>query len=286
MGSAYRGRTGGCTFVHPERNRLCESSLKRPLTRGHTSSSDDRASRSTPSGRELNHVHHTVFDMCGIVGYVGPKAASPLLIEGLKRLEYRGYDSAGISTMNGKGLDTRKAKGKISQLEAVMNGNPAHGTIGIAHTRWATHGQPNECNAHPHLDCHGKIAVVHNGIIENFGALRTMLVRQGHTFVSETDTEVLAHLIEAALGDGPLEDAVIDALNLVTGTYGIAVISADEPDKIVCARKGSPLLIGVGDGEYFVASDASAILAHTRQVVYLDDGEMGVITRKGYEVLD
>jgi glutamine---fructose-6-phosphate transaminase (isomerizing) len=225
--------------------------------------------------------------MCGIVGYVGSKVASPLLIEGLKRLEYRGYDSAGISTMNGKGLDTRKAKGKINQLEAVMNGSPVHGTIGIAHTRWATHGQPNECNAHPHLDCHGKIAVVHNGIIENFGALRTMLKRQGHTFVSETDTEVLAHLIEAALGDGQLlEDAVIDALNLVEGTYGIAVISADDPDKIVCARKGSPLLIGVGDGEYFVASDASAILAHTRQVVYLDDGEMGVITRKGYEVLD
>jgi glucosamine--fructose-6-phosphate aminotransferase (isomerizing) len=225
--------------------------------------------------------------MCGIVGYVGSKVASPLLLEGLKRLEYRGYDSAGISTMNGTGLETRKAKGKISQLEAVMNGSPVHGTIGIAHTRWATHGQPNECNAHPHLDCHGKIAVVHNGIIENFGALRTMLKRQGHTFVSETDTEVLAHLIEAALGDGQvLEDAVIDALNLVEGTYGIAVISADDPDKIVCARKGSPLLIGVGDGEYFVASDASAILAHTRQVVYLDDGEMGVITRKGYEVLD
>ena len=224
--------------------------------------------------------------MCGIVGYVGNKVASPLLIEGLKRLEYRGYDSAGISTMNGKGLDTRKAKGKISQLEGVMNGSPAHGTIGIAHTRWATHGQPNECNAHPHVDCTGKIAVVHNGIIENFGALRTMLKRQGHTFVSETDTEVLAHLIEAALGDGTLEDAVIDALNLVEGTYGIAVISADDPDKIVCARKGSPLLRGVGDGEYFVASDASAILAHTRQVVYLDDGEMGVITRKGYEVLD
>ena len=218
--------------------------------------------------------------MCGIVGYVGSKVASPLLIEGLKRLEYRGYDSAGISTMNGKGLDTRKAKGKINQLEAVMNGSPAHGTIGIAHTRWATHGQPNECNAHPHVDCHGKIAVVHNGIIENYGVLRTMLKTQGHVFVSETDTEVLAHLIEAALGDGQLlEDAVIDALNLVEGTYGIAVISADDPDKIVCARKGSPLLIGVGDGEYFVASDASAILAHTRQVVYLDDGEMGVIGR-------
>src|SRR3954469_6706470 len=225
--------------------------------------------------------------MCGIVGYVGPKVASPLLIEGLKRLEYRGYDSAGISIMNGNGLETRKAKGKISQLESVMNGSPAHGTIGIAHTRWATHGQPNECNAHPHTDCSGKIAVVHNGIIENYSALRTLLKKEGHTFVSDTDTEVLAHLIEAAMAKGDqLEDAVIDALNLVEGTYGIAVLSADEPDKIVAARKGSPLLIGVGDGEYFVASDASAILAHTRQVVYLDDGEMGVITRKGYEVLD
>src|SRR3954469_23803758 len=225
--------------------------------------------------------------MCGIVGYVGPKVASPLLIEGLKRLEYRGYDSAGISIMNGNGLETRKAKGKISQLESVMNGSPAHGTIGIAHTRWATHGQPNECNAHPHVDCHGKIAVVHNGIIENFGALRTMLKRQGHTFVSETDTEVLAHLIEAALGDDQqLEDAVIDALNLVEGTYGIAVISADDPDKIVAARKGSPLLVGVGDGEYFVASDVSAILAHTRDVVYLDDGDLAVLTRDGYRVID
>jgi glutamine---fructose-6-phosphate transaminase (isomerizing) len=225
--------------------------------------------------------------MCGIVGYVGGKTASPLLIEGLKRLEYRGYDSAGISTMNGKGLETRKAKGKISMLEGVMNGNPAHGTIGIAHTRWATHGPPNECNAHPHVDCSGKIAVVHNGIIENYGALRTLLKKEGHTFVSETDTEVLAHLIEAAMAKGDhLEDAVIDALNLVEGTYGIAVISADDPDKIVAARKGSPLLIGVGDGEYFVASDVAAILAHTRQVVYLDDGEMGVVSRKGYQVLD
>src|SRR3954469_9355233 len=225
--------------------------------------------------------------MCGIVGYVGGKTASPLLIEGLKRLEYRGYDSAGISTMNGKGVETRKAKGKISMLEGVMSGSPVHGTIGIAHTRWATHGPPNECNAHPHVDCSGKIAVVHNGIIENYGALRTLLKKEGHTFVSDTDTEVLAHLIEAAMAKGDqLEDAVIDALNLVEGTYGIAVISADDPDKIVAARKGSPLLIGIGDGEYFVASDVAAILAHTRQVVYLDDGEMGIITRKGYEVLD
>src|SRR3954468_22357318 len=146
--------------------------------------------------------------MCGIVGYVGTKVATPMLIEGLKRLEYRGYDSAGIAMSNGRGLETRKAKGKISQLEGVVNGNPIHGTIGIAHTRWATHGQPNECNAHPHVDCKNEIAVVHNGIIENYGALRKMLKMQGHVFKSETDTEVLAHLIEAAF-DGKLEDAVI-----------------------------------------------------------------------------
>jgi glucosamine--fructose-6-phosphate aminotransferase (isomerizing) len=225
--------------------------------------------------------------MCGIVGYVGTRTATPMLIDGLKRLEYRGYDSAGIAMSNGNGLETRKAKGKITQLEGVVNGSPIHGSVGIAHTRWATHGQPNECNAHPHVDCKHEIAVVHNGIIENYGALRTMLKSQGHAFVSETDTEVLAHLIEAAMSDGdPLEDAVIDALNLVEGTYGIAVISSKDPDKIVCARKGSPLLIGLGEGEFYVASDVAAILQHTRQVVYLDDGEMGVLTRGGYEVLD
>jgi glucosamine--fructose-6-phosphate aminotransferase (isomerizing) len=223
--------------------------------------------------------------MCGIVGYVGGRGATGLLIEGLKRLEYRGYDSAGIAMANGHGLETRKAKGKISTLESVVNSRPIQGTIGIAHTRWATHGAPNEFNAHPHVDCTGTIAVVHNGIIENYGALRKMLKIQGHTFKSETDTEVLAHLIEAAF-DGKLEDAVIDALNLVEGTYGIAVLSSRDPDKIVCARKGSPLLIGLGDGEYYVASDVAAILQHTRQVVYLDDGEMGVLTRNGYEVLD
>jgi len=223
--------------------------------------------------------------MCGIVGYVGSRGATGLLIEGLKRLEYRGYDSAGIAMANGHGLETRKAKGKISTLESVVNSRPISGTIGIAHTRWATHGAPNEFNAHPHVDCTGTIAVVHNGIIENYGALRKMLKLQGHDFKSETDTEVLAHLIEAAF-DGKLEDAVIDALNLVEGTYGIAVLSSRDPDKIVCARKGSPLLIGLGDGEYYVASDVAAILQHTRQVVYLDDGEMGVLTRNGYEVLD
>ena len=223
--------------------------------------------------------------MCGIVGYVGKKKATGLLIEGLKRLEYRGYDSAGIAMSNGHGLEMRKAKGKISMLEGVVDKSPINGTVGIAHTRWATHGPPNECNAHPHTDCTGTIAVVHNGLIENYGALRKMLQMQGHTFKSETDTEVLAHLIEAAF-DGKLEDAVIDALNLVQGTFGIAVISSKDPDKIVCARQGSPLLIGLGEGEFYVASDVAAILQHTRQVVYLDDGEMGVLTENGYEVQD
>jgi len=225
--------------------------------------------------------------MCGIVGYVGPKKSAAMLIDGLKRLEYRGYDSAGISIMNGKGVETRKAKGKISQLEQVISTSPVDGNVGIAHTRWATHGPPNETNAHPHHDCTGTVSVVHNGIIENYGPLRAMLQKTGHKFVSDTDTEVLAHLVEAAM-DGNLEEAVIDALALVEGTYGIAVISSKDPDKIVAARKGSPLLIGLGDeqGEYYVASDVAAILQHTRQVVYLDDGEMAVLSRGGYQVMD
>src|SRR6476469_5951653 len=225
--------------------------------------------------------------MCGIVGYVGPKKSMTMLIDGLKRLEYRGYDSAGVSIMNGKGVETRKAKGKISALEQAIGAQPLDGNVGIAHTRWAPHGPPNEMNAHPHTDCTGTISVVHNGIIENYGPLRAMLQKTGHKFVSETDTEVLAHLIEAAF-NGNLEEAVIDALALVEGTYGIAVISSKDPDKIVAARKGSPLLIGLGDqqGEYYVASDVAAILQHTRQVVYLDDGEMAILTRQGYEVCD
>ncbi len=223
--------------------------------------------------------------MCGIVGYVGTRNATTLLVDGLKRLEYRGYDSAGVSLMNGQGVDTRKAKGKIAMLEAAIEARPIHGNVGIAHTRWATHGPPNECNAHPHHDCTGTISVVHNGIIENYGPLRAMLQKTGHTFVSETDTEVLAHLIEAAF-DGNLEEAVIDALALVEGTYGIAVISANDPEKIVAARKGSPLLIGLGEGENYVASDVAAILQHTRHVVYLDDGEMAVLTKEGYRVMD
>jgi glucosamine--fructose-6-phosphate aminotransferase (isomerizing) len=223
--------------------------------------------------------------MCGIVGYVGARVATPLLVEGLKRLEYRGYDSAGIAVMNGKGVETRKAAGKISQLEAVVLANPVHGTLGIAHTRWATHGAPTTCNAHPHHSCDDAIAVVHNGIIENASTLRKLLGDRGHGFRSETDTEVLAHLIEEHF-HGNLETAVIDALRHVEGTYGIAVVSSRDPNKIVAARKGSPLLIGLGDGEHFVASDVSAILAHTRQVIYLDDGDVAVLCRDGYRVLD
>ena len=221
--------------------------------------------------------------MCGIVGYVGPRAATPLLIEGLKRLEYRGYDSAGVAVMNGKGVETRKAAGKIARLEAALESDPVHGSLGIAHTRWATHGPPTERNAHPHTDEQCEVAVVHNGIIENSNALRTLLEQQGHTLSSDTDTEVLAHLIESAYA-GNLEDAVMETLQHVEGTYGIAVVHGRERDKIVAARKGSPLLLGIGDGEYFVASDVSAILAHTRDVVYLEDGEMAVVTREGYTI--
>jgi glucosamine--fructose-6-phosphate aminotransferase (isomerizing) len=223
--------------------------------------------------------------MCGIIGYIGSRSAPTLLIEGLKRMEYRGYDSAGVAVMNGNGVETRKAAGKISQLERALSASPVHGETGIGHTRWATHGVPNECNAHPHTDCKGEIAVVHNGIIENSGTLKQGLQARGHKFASETDTEVIAHLVEEAF-DGNLEDAVIEALWQIEGTYGIAVVSSLDPDKIVAARKGSPLLIGLGNGEYYVASDVSAILAQTREVVYLDDGDVAVLTREGYTVLN
>jgi glucosamine--fructose-6-phosphate aminotransferase (isomerizing) len=208
-----------------------------------------------------------------------------LLLEGLKRMEYRGYDSAGVAVMNGGGVETRKAAGKISQLERALASSPVHGDTGIGHTRWATHGVPNECNAHPHVDCKGEIAVVHNGIIENSGTLKQGLEARGHEFASDTDTEVIAHLIEEAF-DGNLEDAVIEALWQIEGTYGIAVVSSRDRNKIVAARKGSPLLIGLGDGEYYVASDVSAILAQTREVVYLDDGDVAVLTREGYTILN
>jgi glucosamine--fructose-6-phosphate aminotransferase (isomerizing) len=186
-------------------------------------------------------------------------------------MEYRGYDSAGVAIINGEGIKVQKAAGKLSVLVESVRDQPTRGTLGMGHTRWATHGAPTTPNAHPHLDQSGRIAVIHNGIIENASAIRRALINRGHTFQSETDTEVLAHLI-GAYYEGNLEEAVASALWDVIGAYGIAVICSEEPDLLVAARKGSPLLVGVGDGEYFVASDASAILEHTRSVVYLDDG--------------
>jgi len=221
--------------------------------------------------------------MCGIVGYVGPRPAADILLEGLRRLEYRGYDSAGLAVINGNGIKVRKAAGKLSVLRDLLQSDTPEGTVGIGHTRWATHGAPTTPNAHPHLDKAGRIALIHNGIIENANAIRTLLVKRGHTFTSETDTEVLTHLV-GEYYQGSLEEAVASALRDVQGAYGIAVVSADEPDVVVAARNGSPLLIGVGEREWFVASDASAILEHTRSVVYLDDGEMAVLTRNGYRV--
>jgi glucosamine--fructose-6-phosphate aminotransferase (isomerizing) len=221
--------------------------------------------------------------MCGIVGYIGEKRAAPLLLQGLRRLEYRGYDSAGIAVQVNGHLETKKSVGKIVELEKLLsNGGEPIGTIGIAHTRWATHGAPNTVNAHPHIDCKGNIAVVHNGIIENANVLKQKLTALGHKFTSETDTEVVAHLIEEAF-TGNLEEAVRAALQQVEGAYGLAIISSKDPGKIVVARKGSPLLLGITDtGEYFVASDVAAVLAQTRQVIYLDDGEMAVLSRDGY----
>jgi len=221
--------------------------------------------------------------MCGIVGYIGPRQAAGLLMEGLRRMEYRGYDSSGIAVVNGHGLKIMKSAGKLSVLEQQLDGQMPSGTLGIGHTRWATHGAPTTPNAHPHTDQSGHIAVIHNGIIENAGAIRKALVQRGHTFKSETDTEVLAHLI-GELYQGNLEEAVAAALRDVDGAYGLAIISQDEPGVLVAARKGSPLLVGVGEDEWFVASDASPLLQHTRSVVYLDDGEMAVLTRDGYRI--
>jgi glucosamine--fructose-6-phosphate aminotransferase (isomerizing) len=223
--------------------------------------------------------------MCGIIGYIGSRQATPLLIEGLRRMEYRGYDSAGVALWDGEAIEVRRAAGKIAKLEAAIAADPVDGMVGIGHTRWATHGAPNERNAHPHLSADGSVAVVHNGIIENASVLRGALQDLGYVFRSDTDTEVIAHLVQE-LFDGSLEEAVIHALRKIEGTYGIAVISSRDPGKIVAARKGSPLLIGVGNGENFLASDASAILAHTRQVVYLDDGDVAVIERDSYRVID
>ncbi|MBI5724183.1 MAG: glutamine--fructose-6-phosphate transaminase (isomerizing) [Planctomycetes bacterium] len=227
--------------------------------------------------------------MCGIVGYVGAKKAGSVLIEGLKRLEYRGYDSAGICVQHEGRLHIKKSPGRISLLEEKLAGENgiASGTVGIAHTRWATHGEPNEVNAHPHTDSKGRIALAHNGIIENYVTLKQFLQSKGRQFVSQTDTEVLTQLIGEFYDTGvrPLERAVQAALREVTGTYGIVVMSADEPDKIVAARKGSPMIIGVGKDEYVIASDASAIIEHTANVVYFNDNEMAVVSRQGLRTM-
>jgi glutamine---fructose-6-phosphate transaminase (isomerizing) len=221
--------------------------------------------------------------MCGIVGYVGHRSCLPILVEGIKRLEYRGYDSAGVAVQNATGLRVVKAAGKIRELESRLAKEPLAGTSGIAHTRWATHGAPTDANAHPHTGNNGRVALVHNGIIENYAVLKSALVSEGHTFRTETDTEVLAHLVEKHLKRGlKLEQAVGAALDMVEGTYGIAVMCADEPGTVVGARKGSPLVVGIADGEYFLASDVAPIVSHTRQVVYLDDGEMAVLTPDGF----
>jgi glucosamine--fructose-6-phosphate aminotransferase (isomerizing) len=220
--------------------------------------------------------------MCGIVGYIGQRDAIPIILAGLKRLEYRGYDSAGIATLSDGRLSVVKKVGKVDDLEQALAAQSKRALIGIGHTRWATHGEPNETNAHPHLDCRNRIAVVHNGVIENYTVLKKKLVDTGHHFRSETDSEVLAHLIEEfSRRNASLVDAVRQALQKVQGTYGLAVLSEHEPDKIIVARHGSPLVIGLCDGEFIVASDASAVVEHTRTVSYLKDGEVGVITREG-----
>jgi len=231
--------------------------------------------------------------MCGIIGYVGTKPASPILLEGLRRLEYRGYDSAGLATLKDGQMQVRKKKGKIDEgIARELAANPVQGEQGIAHTRWATHGAPSDENSHPHTDQSGRIAVVHNGVIENYEQLRERLVKAGHEFQSGTDTEVLAHLIgvhyEKRRVDGgngsALTQAVCDALREVIGTYGLAVISTDEPGVMVGARRGSPLIIGIGDGENFLTSDANAIVAHTRQVVFLSDYDVATVTDERFDV--
>src|SRR5499427_1332440 len=224
--------------------------------------------------------------MCGIVGYIGPRPAVPIILDGLKRLEYRGYDSAGLAVLEkSNGLGVRRAQGKLRNLEDALRLNPVDGPYGIGHTRWATHGRPTEENAHPHKDCNGDIVVVHNGIVENYLALKQQLSSEGHTFVTETDTEVIAHLVEKHY-DGNLENAVRDAVRQLSGSFALSVISRKDPNKIVAARSGPPVVVGLGDGEYFVASDVPGILNHTRDMFFLADGDMAVLTRDGVHLTD
>ncbi len=221
--------------------------------------------------------------MCGIIGYIGSKDAVPVLLDGLRRLEYRGYDSAGVAVVREGRLHLRRSAGKLSRLEEVIGRDPLVGEYGLGHTRWATHGRPTEENAHPHRDCTGRIVVVHNGIIENYLDLKRELQGQGHRFVTETDTEVVAHLVEREMPEasGALEVAVGRALPRLRGLFALVLMSADDPDKIVAVRNGPPIIVGLGEGEFFVASDIPAILSHTRDVVFLGDEEMAVVTRHG-----
>ncbi|MBV8902440.1 MAG: glutamine--fructose-6-phosphate transaminase (isomerizing), partial [Acidobacteriia bacterium] len=224
--------------------------------------------------------------MCGIVGYVGSQKAVPIILDGLKRLEYRGYDSAGLAVYCGdEQLEVRRAKGKLRNLEDAIRLSPVDGSFGIGHTRWATHGRPTEENAHPHRDCKGNIVVVHNGIVENYLSLKHQLQAEGHEFTTETDTEIIAHLVEKHFR-GDLEEAVRAAVKQLTGVFALAVISRQDPDKIVAARNGPPVVIGIGDNEYFVASDVPAILSHTRDMFFLADGDMAVLTREGVRLSD
>jgi glutamine---fructose-6-phosphate transaminase (isomerizing) len=224
--------------------------------------------------------------MCGIVGYVGDKSAVGIIVEGLKRLEYRGYDSAGVAILDDSGLNVRRAVGRIKALEAVLRERPVQGSIGIGHTRWATHGRPSEDNAHPHTDCSGGLVVVHNGILENYLEIKERLAADGHTFKSETDTEVLAHLVEHHLrGTQRLDQAVKAALREVTGSYAVGVVSRSAPDRLIAAKQGAgSVVVGLGRGEMFVASDIPAILSHTRDVVILEDNDVAVVTAHGVEL--
>ncbi len=225
--------------------------------------------------------------MCGIVGYIGGREAVPLIVEGLRRLEYRGYDSAGVAVLSeAKCLEVRRAPGKLRNLEEAIRTNPVSGFYGIGHTRWATHGRPTEENAHPHRDCKGEIVVVHNGIVENYLALKKQLIAEGHDFKTETDTEIIAHLIEKYLKGNKLEDAVRCALKQISGVFAISVISSSDPNKIVAARSGPPVVIGLGQNEFFVASDVPAILSHTRDMFFLDDGDVAILTPDGVQITD
>ena len=224
--------------------------------------------------------------MCGIIGYIGDQPVVPVLIEGLRRLEYRGYDSAGVAVVNGHGLEIRRSAGKLINLENVIAATPLSGNYGLGHTRWATHGRPTEENAHPHRDCKDRIVVVHNGIIENYLELKRDLQSKGHKFVTETDTEVIAHLVEQEWKDDGLDGAVMRAMHRLRGLFAIVLISADDPEKIVAVRNGPPVVVGFGDGEWFVASDIPAILQHTRDVAFLGDQEIAIVTRAGVKFTD